>query len=218
MALAIFDLDNTLIAGDSDHSWGEFLINKGLVEAEYYQQQNDGFYQAYQAGTLNITEYLHFALEPLTRLPIDKLNDLHNEFMDTYIEPLMLPKACALLHKHKRQGDYLLIITATNAFITRPIAKRLCVDDILATEPETKNNRFTGRFLGIPCFQEGKVANLEAWLKNNQQSLEGSYFYSDSINDLPLLERVTFPVAVNADEKLTKIAESSNWPQLDLRG
>ncbi len=217
MALAIFDLDNTLIAGDSDHSFGEFLIDKKLVDADHYRKKNDDFYNDYQSGSLDISEYLHFALAPLTKHAINVLDEMHKEFMALYIEPLMLPKAQALLQQHRTEGDFLLIITATNAFVTRPIAKRLGVDALLATEPEIKNNRYTGNFVGTPCFQSGKVYNLTLWLKENDLSLENSYFYSDSINDLPLLEKVTHPIVVNADDKLTQIAKIKGWRQLDLR-
>lgn len=217
MALAIFDLDNTLIAGDSDHCWGEFLIDKGLVDGVAYRAKNDDFYMHYQAGTLDIDQYLRFALEPLTQHTLDQLRDLHQEFMDTRIQPLMLPQAYDLLQRHKDQGDFLLVITATNAFVARPIAESLGVDDVIATEPEIIDNRYTGGFLGTPCFQEGKITNLKLWLKQHRQTLVDSYFYSDSINDLPLLECVTHPIVVNGDEPLTAIAKARHWQQLDLR-
>lgn len=217
MALAIFDLDNTLIAGDSDHSWGVFLVEKQLVDAEVYRVANDKFYADYKNGTLDIRAYLQFSLAPLTQYTQAELKVLHDEFMATHIEPLMLPKAEALLRKHREQGDHLLIITATNGFVTRPIAKRLGVDDILATDPEVIEGRHTGNFVGTPCFQAGKITHLQEWLNSNQHSLEGAYFYSDSINDLPLLEQVDNPVAVDPDERLTAIAHERNWPILSLR-
>ncbi|QEY17081.1 HAD family hydrolase [Cellvibrio sp. KY-GH-1] len=217
MALAIFDLDNTLIAGDSDHSWGVFLVEKQLVDAEAYRLANDKFYADYKAGTLDIRAYLQFSLAPLARHSQEELQALHNEFMAKHIEPLMQAKAEALLRKHREQGDHLLIITATNGFVTRPIAKRLGVADILATDPEQIDGRFTGNFVGTPCFQAGKITYLQEWLKSNQHSLTGSYFYSDSINDLPLLEQVDNPVAVDPDERLTNIARERNWPILSLR-
>lgn len=217
MALAIFDLDNTLIAGDSDHRWGEFLIAKGLVDSADYRKQNDGFYHDYQAGTLDIAQYLRFALKPLTMHSMDALTSLHREFMAECVQSLMLPQAVALLQRHKKQGDFLLIITATNAFVARPIAEYLGVDDIIATEPEIKGNLYTGNFLGTPCFQGGKIINLNHWLKEHQYTLDDSYFYSDSINDLPLLECVSEPVVVNGDDKLRAIAEQRHWKQLDLR-
>lgn len=217
MSLAIFDLDNTLIGGDSDHSWGEFLVQKSLVDAAEYQRENDGFYQAYQEARLDIHAYLRFSLAPLTRFSLAELADLHSEFMRDYIEPLMLPKAHALVAQHRAQGDQLLIITATNGFVTKPIATRLGIEHILATEPELENHRYTGNITGVPCFQEGKVTRLQQWLRERAETLVDSYFYSDSINDLPLLEQVTHPVAVDPDERLLAIAEARNWPVISLR-
>jgi HAD superfamily hydrolase (TIGR01490 family) len=217
VALAIFDLDNTLIAGDSDHSWGVFLVEKHLVDANTYRIANDKFYADYKNGTLDIQAYLKFSLAPLTSHSLEELTRLHREFMATHIEPLMLPKAEALLRQHREQGDKLLIITATNGFVTRPIAKRLGVDDILATDPELVDGRYTGNFVGTPCFQSGKITYLQEWLKNNHYSLAGAYFYSDSINDLPLLEQVDNPVAVDPDERLAAIAQERQWKILSLR-
>lgn len=217
MRLAIFDLDNTLIAGDSDHSWGEFLVQKKLVDAQTYAEANDRFYQQYKAATLDIHEYLAFSLAPLTKYSLDELTALHAEFMREFIEPMMLPKAKALLQKHRDQGDYLLIITATNSFVTHPIAKYLGVDDILASDAEIVDGRYTGKGTGTPCFQSGKVVRLQAWLKEKNYTLNDAYFYSDSINDLPLLEQVPNPFAVDADERLTKVAQERGWPLLSLR-
>ncbi|WP_339615632.1 HAD family hydrolase [uncultured Gilvimarinus sp.] len=216
MALAIFDLDNTLINGDSDHSWGEFLLARKLVDEQAYRRQNDQFYQDYQSASLDIDAYLRFALQPLTQYSPSDLAQLHKDFMREYIEPIMLPKAKQLLTEHRERGDYLLIITATNGFITRPIAAHLEVDEILATDPELKNGRYTGGYLGTPCFGAGKVTNLKLWLDKHNQDLDGSYFYSDSINDLPLLEQVPHPVAVNPDARLAAVARERNWPILDL--
>lgn len=217
MALAIFDLDNTLIGGDSDHAWGEFLVNRGLADSELYRQANDTFYQDYKNGTLNIDEYLTFSLKPLTQHSRADLQQYHQEFMEQYIEPIMLPKAQALLQQHRDDGDFLLIITATNGFITGPIAERLGVDDIIATEPEIQNDVYTGRYIGTPTFQGGKVTRLTQWLKEHSFDLADAYFYSDSINDLPLLEKVGNPVAVDADERLSAIATERNWPLISLR-
>lgn len=217
MRLAIFDLDNTLIAGDSDHSWGEFLVARKLVDAQVYAQANDRFYQEYKAATLDIQEYLRFSLAPLTRYSLDELATFHSDFMRDYIEPMILPKAHALLQKHRAQGDYLLIITATNSFVTHPIATRLGVDDILASDAEILNNRYTGKGVGTPCFQGGKVNRLHAWLEEKNYDLKDAYFYSDSINDLPLLEQVPNPVAVDPDERLEKIAKERGWTILSLR-
>lgn len=217
MRLAIFDLDNTLLAGDSDHSWGEFLVAKQLVDAEVYAQANDRFYQQYKAATLDIQEYLRFSLAPLTRYSLDELAVLHAEFMRDFIEPMMLPKAQALLQEHRTQGDYLLIITATNSFVTHPIAKRLGVDDILASDAEILNHRYTGKGVGTPCFQGGKVVRLHAWLKEKNCTLDDAYFYSDSINDLPLLEQVPNPIVVDGDERLSAVAAERGWQHISLR-
>lgn len=216
MALAIFDLDNTLIAGDSDYSWGVFLVEKELVDAETYRLANERFYEDYKNGTLDIRAYLQFSLAPLTRFSLDQLKGLHAEFMQQHIEPIMQKKAEALLRQHREQGDHLLIITATNGFVTRPIAKRLGVNDILATDPEVVDGRYTGNFVGTPCFQAGKITHLQEWLKHNNHSLSGAYFYSDSINDLPLLELVDSPIAVDADERLSTIAKERGWKAISL--
>ena len=217
MRLAIFDLDNTLLAGDSDYSWGEFLVHKKVVDADSYHQANAQFYEDYKAGTLDIKKYLAFSLAPLTKYSLSELAELHNEFMRTVIEPLMQPKAEALLKHHREQGDYLLIITATNSFVTHPIAKRLGVDDILASDAEIVDGRYTGNGIGTPCFQGGKVIRLKEWLIANNKNLDDAYFYSDSINDLPLLEQVPNPVAVDADERLTKVAQERGWKIISLR-
>lgn len=217
MNLAIFDLDNTLIGGDSDHAWGEFLCEKGIVDSEEYSRANDYFYEQYQKGGLDILEFLDFALRPLAALDRDMLNELHQQFMQDKIEPIILPKALELLQNHKNRGDYLLIITATNHFVTSPIAKRLGVDEIIATDPEEIQGQFTGKVSGTPCFQSGKVTRLSDWLETNEHSLDGSYFYSDSHNDLPLLNMVTHPIAVNPDQILEDHANEKLWPILDLR-
>ena len=217
MSLAIFDLDNTLIAGDSDHSWGQFLVEKALVDAEYYRAENDRFYQDYERGELDIEAYLQFSLEPLTRHSRASLDELHREFMNTVIKPMRLQKADELLAKHREQGDYLLIITSTNGFITEPIARALGVDDILATDAEIVNGLYTGKMLGTPCYQEGKVTRLNEWLKSYAGDLEGSWFYSDSINDLPLMEVVDKAVAVDPDEQLQAAATERQWPIISLR-
>jgi HAD superfamily hydrolase (TIGR01490 family) len=217
VALAIFDLDNTLLNGDSDHAWGQFLVDNGIVDADAYQRANDYFYQQYQHGGLNIHEYLDFALEPLTRHSREQLDRWHQQFMAEVIAPMMQPKATALLDKHRQQGDYLLIITATNAFVTKPIADALGVDHILATEPELIDGQYTGKVAGTPCFQQGKVERLQQWLQDNNHDLAGSYFYSDSHNDLPLLEQVDYPVAVDADDTLSATARERSWPHISLR-
>lgn len=217
MALAIFDLDNTLLGGDSDHAWGQFLVDRGIVDADHYREHNDRFYRQYQSGELDVHAYLAFALEPLTRHDPQQLAAWHAEFMRDVVEPMRLPKADRLLAEHRARGDYLLIITATNAFVTRPIAQALGVDDIIATEPELLHGRYTGRIDGIPSFREGKVARLQAWLAERDIDMAGSSFYSDSHNDLPLLELVDQPVAVDPDPTLYRVAIDRGWRVLSLR-
>ncbi len=217
MALAIFDLDNTLLNGDSDYLWGRFLSNKGLVDAESYELENQRFYDEYKAGTLDIFEFLAFSLKPLSQHSMEELAALHEKFMATVICPLITDSARKLLEQHRQNGDYLLIITATNHFITAPIGKELGVDAMIATDAEIKNNRYTGKVAGIPCFREGKVTRLQQWLKDNGQNLAESWFYSDSHNDLPLLEQVSHPVAVDPDETLADHAAARGWPILSLK-
>jgi HAD superfamily hydrolase (TIGR01490 family) len=217
MALAIFDLDNTLIAGDSDYSWGEFLVGEGMVDAAHYREKNEKFYQDYQHGNLDIREYLAFALEPLARLTPEVLAGLHRKFMTEVIRPMWLPAAVRLLQKHRQQGDFLLVITSTNRFVVEPICAKLGVDDLLATELAVENHRYNGEVAGEPTFREGKVSRLKSWLETTGHSMAGSYFYSDSINDLPLLEVVEKPVAVDPDSELAEIARQRQWPVISLR-
>lgn len=217
MALAIFDLDNTLIAGDSDYLWGKFLIEKGAVDAERFESENERFYAQYKDGTLDIMEYQRFSLQPLTRYEMTTLKQWHDEFMTHYIQPIYLPKAQALVEKHRSQDDDLLIITATNSFVTRPIGSLYGIDNLIGTDPEIINERFTGDVVGIPSFQHGKVVRLEEWLSQNQIQLDESYFYSDSHNDQPLLEMVDHPVVVDGDETLLEVAQQKNWTSISLR-
>lgn len=217
LSLAIFDLDNTLLNGDSDHAWGEFLCDHSYVDADEYRRLNNLFYEQYEAGVMDINEFLTFALKPLADNSLATLKGWHQQYMAQCIKPMLQEKAATLLKKHKDNGDYTLIITATNRFVTEPIADLLGVDELLATEPEMINGEYTGAVSGTPCYQAGKVERLHQWLANNDHSLENSYFYSDSHNDLPLLELVEHPHATNADAKLTGIAKERNWPILDLR-
>ncbi|MDQ5911755.1 MAG: family hydrolase [Pseudomonadota bacterium] len=216
MSLAIFDLDNTLLGGDSDYLWGRFLVEQGLV-GEHYERENQRFYGDYEAGTLDIYAYQAFMLQPLTGRPLCELNAWRERFMADKIEPIMLPKADQLLNQRRNTGDTLLIVTATNRFITEPIAERLRVPHLLATEPEMIDGRYTGRTVGLACFQQGKVSRLETWLAETGHNLAGSWFYSDSHNDLPLLNRVTYPVAVDPDAKLARHARECGWPIISLR-
>lgn len=216
MALAIFDLDNTLLAGDSDHAWGEFMAEKGMVDAQY-RERNDRFLEEYHQGQLDVRSYLEFSIEPLTRFSPAELARLHDEFMQTKIEPMRLEQTAILLDTHRRRGDRLLVMTSTTRFITEPIVRSLGITDLMATELETANGWYTGHVQGEPCFREGKVNRLRSWLKRHQESLTGSWFYSDSINDLPLLEWVEQPVAVDPDPALQAVAEERNWPVISLR-
>jgi len=215
--LAIFDLDNTLLKGDSDYLWGRFLVQRNMVDGEFYERENKRFYEEYKAGTLDIFEFLRFSLRPLAENDLATLSALRQEFIDTEIEPIILPQARQLIKEHRDQGRMLLIITATNRFVTEPIAERLGVENLIATEPEFKDGRYTGEVSGVPSFREGKVECLSTWLTQNGCNLASSWFYSDSHNDLPLLEMVTHPIAVDADDTLRQHAESKGWPVISLR-
>ncbi len=217
MALAIFDLDNTLIAGDSDYLWGQFLVEKGAVDPDLFEAENERFYADYKKGTLDIMEYQRFSLAPLTQQRMATLRHWHEQFMDKYIRPILLPKARTLVDEHKAKGDTLLVITATNTFVTKPIAKLYGISNIIGTNPEMVDCKFTGKVKGTPAFQEGKVIRLQQWLKEHHETLEDSTFYSDSHNDIPLLESVDHPVAVDPDDKLRKYAEQHQWKIISLR-
>ena len=217
MALAIFDLDNTLIAGDSDHLWGEFLCDRGEVDAETFRTTNAGFYADYLAGSLDIAAYAAFALGPLAGRTREEIAPLQDAFMNTCIDPLMLPAAAVLLEEHRQRGDRLLIITATNEFITRPIAERLGVGELLGCAVEYDGERFTGRATGTLTYREGKVLRLKEWLSETGEVLDGAWFYSDSHNDLPLLEIVDNPVLVDPDPSLAAAGSSRGWPAITLR-
>lgn len=217
MTLAIFDLDGTLLNGDSDYTWGQFLVEKELVNSQDYKLANDKFFEEYQAGTLDIHEYLAFSLEPLTKFSREELTKLHNTFMQEKVQPMMQEKANALIKHHKDQGHFLLMITATNQFVTGPIGDALGMDHIIAPVPEIIDDHYTGKIVGVPSFQDGKVIRLNDWLAETGHTMEGSYFYSDSRNDLPLLELVSHPIAVDADETLTKIAQDRGWQHISLR-
>ena len=215
--LILFDLDNTLLSGDSDFEWAQFLIEQGVLDREVYEARNQQFYDQYRAGTLDIHEFLDFQLKPLSRHPRTQLNAWHGEFMKRKIRPMMRAKARALVEQHRR--DLCVVITATNSFVTAPIAREFGVANLIATEPEQRNGEFTGGVAGIPCFREGKVARLDAWLAQRGKTLalfSESWFYSDSLNDLPLLERVTHPVAVDPDATLKAHAGRLGWRTITL--
>jgi HAD superfamily hydrolase (TIGR01490 family) len=217
MALAIFDLDNTLLDGDSDYLWGQFLAKQGLVDGDWYEQENQRFYDEYKAGTLDIFEFLEFSLRPLSENNPEKLAQLHQQFMDECIRPIITQASRDKIAEHAQRGDILLIITATNKFITGPIAEELDIENILATDPEVIDGHYTGKVSGTPCFREGKVERLSEWLKQNGLNLADSYFYSDSHNDLPLLEQVSKPVAVDPDETLQQHAQMKGWDIISLK-
>lgn len=218
MSLVLFDLDNTLLAGDSDYLWGEFLVERGVVDGEAYRSANERFYEQYREGRLDIAEFLRFALQPLAQHPPERLYAWRQDFIEERIRPILLDAAFELVEKHRRAGDVLLVITATNRFVTEPIARLYGIEHLIATTPEFQGGRYTGGFEGTPCFQQGKVTRLNEWLASNDHGLEGSWFYSDSHNDLPLLEQVSHPVAVDPDDTLRAVALAKGWPVISLRG
>ncbi len=217
MSLAIFDLDNTLIADDSDFLWGQFLVDRGIVDGDYYEQANKKFYDDYKQGSLDIVEFLHFSLAPLALHDAEQLYHWREEFVEHLIKPIKLEAAQKLVNKHREQGDTLLVITATNRFVTEPIVKLYGIDNLLATTPEFINGRYTGKFIDTPCYQDGKVKQLNNWLATSSHTLKDSWFYSDSHNDLPLLHLVDNPVAVDPDDKLLQAAKLADWPIISLR-
>lgn len=220
MNLALFDLDNTLLAGDSDFEWAQFLISQGVLDGEIHAARNQEFYEQYKAGTLDIYEFLDFQLKPLARHPRAQLDAWHQDFMARHIRPIMTDKARAKVREHLEQGDIAAIVTATNAFVTGPIAREFAIPHLIATVPEQKDGQFTGGVRGTPSFQAGKIERVEAWLESlglNWASFEHSWFYSDSRNDLPLLEKVSCPVAVDPDPTLQAEATKRGWPVISLR-
>ncbi|HXC38001.1 MAG TPA: HAD family hydrolase [Burkholderiales bacterium] len=221
MKLALFDLDNTLLAGDSDYEWARFLVSRGIVDGPSYEARNDYFYTEYKAGTLDIAAFLEFQLAPLAQHSMRQLQDWHAEFMRESVLPMITPAARQLVSRHSGAGDLCAVITATNAFVTAPIARELGVPHLIATQPEVVDGRYTGRWVGTPCFQHGKIVCLELWLDSRGQrwaDFEQTWFYSDSRNDLPLLERVSAPVAVDPDDTLRATAAERGWPVISLRG
>lgn len=220
MDLALFDLDNTLLAGDSDFEWAQYLISRGVLDREVYEARNLDFYEQYKAGTLDIREFLDFQLKPLSRHPRAELDAWHADFMATRILPIVTEKGRALVRRHQAEGALAAIVTATNSFVTAPIAREFGIEHLVATEPERSGGEFTGGVRGIPCFREGKVARVEAWLADlghGWGSFARSWFYSDSLNDLPLLGKVTDPVAVDPDPTLEQHARAHGWPIISLR-
>ena len=220
MNLTLFDLDNTLLPLDSDYEWGQFLCRAGAVEREAFTARNDAFYQQYVAGTLNPVEYLEFAFGTLKRFPRVQLDDWHNQFMQEVIQPAIRDEARELIESHRAAGDLLVIITATNRFVTGPIAQAFGVEHLIAAEPEiSATGEITGRLIGEPPFGAGKVTQLQHWLRSLGKTLsdfERSTFYSDSQNDIPLLSVVTHPVATNPNAALARHAATHGWPVLQL--
>lgn len=220
MKLALFDLDNTLLNGDSDFEWSQFLISIGVLDRELFEAKNLAFYEHYKAGTLDIHEFLEFQLKPLSRHARKTLDGWHQQFMRDKVLPMITPSSRVLVQRHLAQGDICVIITATNSFVTAPIAHEFGIEHLIATEPEHREGEFTGRVAGVPSFREGKITRLEAWLAERGwtlDSFEDSTFYSDSLNDLPLLCKVRQPVAANPDETLRAHAEQHGWPIVNLR-
>ena len=220
MNLALFDLDNTLLAGDSDFEWAQYLISRGVLDREVYEARNLDFYEQYKAGTLDIHEFLDFQLKPLSRHPRAELDAWHADFMATRILPIVTAKGRELVRRHQAEGALTAIVTATNSFVTAPIAREFGIAHLVATEPEHAGGEFTGGVHGIPSFREGKIARVESWLAglgHDWHSFKRSWFYSDSLNDLPLLAKVTDPVAVDPDPTLERHARERGWPIISLR-
>ena len=221
MNLALFDLDNTLLSCDSDYEWAQFLISKGVLDPEIQAAKNDVFYAQYKAGTLNIYEFLAFQLEPLSRYSRPQLDDWHQEFMTERILPAIGTEARALVHRHLDDGDLCALVTATNSFVTGPIALEFGINNLIATVPAQENGQFTGAVRGTPSFREGKVTRVDDWLESMGLwwgCFQRSWFYSDSFNDLPLLSRVSDPVAVDPDQALLAHAHQAGWAVLRLHG
>ena len=221
MKLALFDLDNTLLAGDSDFEWAQFLISRGVLDREVHEARNREFYEQYKAGTLDIHAFLDFQLKPLGRHARAQLEAWHREFMTQRIRPLISEQARTLVRKHQADADLLAIITATNRFVTAPIAREFGIENLIATEVEEIDGRFTGRGTGIPCFKEHKITRLEMWLAERRllwEDISESWFYSDSLNDIPLLAKVSHAVAVDPDAILRAHAAVAGWPIISLRG
>lgn len=220
MDLVLFDLDNTLLAGDSDFAWAQFLIGKGVLDREVQEAKNIAFYEQYKNGTLDIHEFLDFQLAPLARHPREQLDMWHREFMEQSIRPMITPKARALVEQYRSSGAIVAVVTATNSFVTGPIVREFGIPHLIATIPAQDNGQFTGKPRGTPSFKAGKIERVDAWLESlglHDGSFDSTWFYSDSHNDLPLMQRVQQPVAVDPDDTLRAYAASHAWPVISLR-
>ena len=217
MTMALFDLDNTLLGGDSDYLWGEFLASIGAVDREAHRRDNARFLDQYRAGTLDIDAFLAFQLKPLADNALEDLLTWRERFVREWIVPLVLAKGRDLVEDHRRRGHRLAIVTSTNAFITRPIADLFGIAHLLATEPGFDGSRYSGTYVGVPCSGDGKVHWVRNWARHNELSLDDSWFYSDSYQDLPLLSLVDHPVAVDPDDSLRAHAGRAGWPVISLR-
>ncbi len=216
MTLAAFDLDNTLIAGDSDRLWGHFLVSRGYGPVTL-KQRHEHYHRLYQQGRLDVMEFLHFQLQTLAGQPMEQLLRWREEYIEQQIRPRLLPRAARLIEHHRSMRHRPLIITATNRFLTEPIAALYGIADLLATEPELRDGHYTGRIQGSPCYAEGKLVHLQHWMNHTAETLQDAWFYSDSRNDLPLLERVSHPVAVDPDPVLQETAACRGWETISLR-
>lgn len=217
MALTIFDLDETLIGIDSDHAWGGYIVDKGLVDEGNYRETNQKFFDDYKQGTMDVDAYMKFSCGILAKYDQEFLFAHRDNFINEIIRPKLLPKACSLIQSHRDQGDRVIVITATTDFVTQPIADLLGIDTLIAPVAEIVGNRYTGGIVGTVSIGKGKVTRLYEWLEGKDISMEESRFYSDSANDLPLLQEVTYPVAVDPDDKLAEIAKNNGWPIISLR-
>tara|TARA_Y200000002_G_C22649507_1_gene650716 strand:+ start:121 stop:777 length:657 start_codon:yes stop_codon:yes gene_type:complete len=218
MNIALFDLDNTLIDGDSDYEWGNFLVENNFVDPDYYKRKNEAFFEQYREGTLCPKEFAKFSYEPLTKYDFKFLLNIRERFFKEKIKPIILSKAEDLVNLHRKNNDIIIIVTATNSFISKLSADYFKIENLLATEPEFKDGKFTGELSGEPCFKEGKVNKVKNWLEENKHiNFDDIYFYTDSHNDIKLLEFCTKPIAVDPDNILKDVSEKNNWKIISLR-
>lgn len=217
MTLVFLDLDETLLDGDSDYEWGRYLAATGKVDRTAYEKENERFYREYLAGTFDILEFLDFALKPLAENSYTELCRWRSRFVETRIRPMIKARAHELIRHHREAGDEPVIITSTNRFVVEPICELLEIENLIATELAQVGGEFTGKVEGVPCFGPGKVTRAGQWAESRSGRLQDSYFYTDSHNDLPLLECVAHPVAVDADEKLAAHASQCGWKQISLK-